>query len=218
VVSCVNSVGVEVNTASKQLLTYVSGLGPILAENIVGYRNEHGPFQSRTDLLSVRGMGSKTFEQSAGFLRVRNGVNPLDASAVHPEAYSVIETMCRDLNCTVTDLVSNPSLQEQLVLDRYVTPKIGLPTLQDIRAELAKPGRDPRQQFDPVAFAEGIHSITDLQPGMKLRALSPISPPSACSSISAFIRTAWSISANCPTGSSKIRPRSSRFIRKLPSG
>jgi len=168
VVSCVNSVGVEVNTASKQLLTYVSGLGPILAENIVGYRNEHGPFQSRTDLLSVRGMGSKTFEQSAGFLRVRNGVNPLDASAVHPEAYSVIETMCRDLNCTVTDLVSNPALQEQLVLDRYVTSKIGLPTLQDIRAELAKPGRDPRQQFDPVAFAEGIHSITDLQPGMKL--------------------------------------------------
>ncbi|NLH18143.1 MAG: S1 RNA-binding domain-containing protein [Phycisphaerae bacterium] len=168
VISCVNSVGVEVNTASKQLLTYVSGLGPILAENIVGYRNEHGPFQSRTDLLSVRGMGSKTFEQSAGFLRIRNGVNPLDASAVHPEAYSVIEAMCRDLNCTVTDLVNNPTLQEQIVLDRYVTPKIGLPTLQDIRMELAKPGRDPRQQFDPVTFADGIRSIEDLKPGMKL--------------------------------------------------
>ncbi len=168
VISCVNSVGVEVNTASKQLLTYVSGLGPILAENIIGYRNEHGPFQSRTDLLSVRGMGSKTFEQSAGFLRIRDGVNPLDASAVHPEAYSVIEAMCRDLNCTVTDLVSNPALQEQIVLDRYVTPKIGLPTLQDIRAELAKPGRDPRQQFDPVTFADGIRSIEDLKPGMKL--------------------------------------------------
>jgi protein Tex len=168
VISCVNNVGVEVNTASKQLLTYVSGLGPILAENIVGYRNEHGPFQSRTDLLSVRGMGSKTFEQSAGFLRIRNGVNPLDASAVHPEAYSVIETMCRDLNCSVNDLMATPSIQEQIVLDRYVTPKIGLPTLQDIRSELAKPGRDPRQQFDPVVFAEGVHAIEDLKPGMKL--------------------------------------------------
>ncbi len=168
VVSCVNNVGVEINTASIQLLTYVSGLGPILAENIVGYRNDKGPFQSRTDLLSVRGMGSKTFEQCAGFLRVRNGVNPLDASAVHPESYLVVEAMCRDLNCSITDLMSNPSIREGITLEKYVNEKIGLPTLLDIQAELAKPGRDPRDQFDPVAFSESVHTVEDLQRGMKL--------------------------------------------------
>jgi uncharacterized protein len=168
VISCVNNVGVEINTASKQLLTYVSGLGPILADNIVSYRNDHGPFQSRTDLLSIRGMGSKTFEQSAGFLRIRNGVNPLDASAVHPESYIVVEAMCRDLNCSITDLMTNPTIRDQLVLDRYVNDKIGLPTLEDIRTELAKPGRDPREQFDPITFSESVHTIEDLKPGMKL--------------------------------------------------
>lgn len=168
VMSCVNGVGVEVNTASKQLLSYVSGLGPALAANIVNYRNEHGPFKSRAELLKVPRLGAKAFEQAAGFLRIRDGSSPLDASAVHPESYPVVDAMAKDLNCLVKDLMVNPSLRQRIVLQRYVRDQIGLPTLNDIMSELAKPGRDPRQQFEVFAFAEGVDKIEDLRPGMKL--------------------------------------------------
>jgi len=169
VVSCVNAVGVEVNTASEQLLTYVSGLGPQLARNIVLLRNERGPFASRESLKDVPRLGPKAFEQAAGFLRIRNGVNPLDASAVHPESYSVVEAMARDLGCTVEDLLKDASLREKIDPQSYVTDKVGIPTLKDIVAELAKPGRDPRKHFESVEFAEGVNSISDLQPGMTLQ-------------------------------------------------
>lgn len=168
VISSVNKVGVELNTASKQLLMYVSGLGESLAQNIINYRNEHGPFRSRNELKNVPRLGDKAFEQCAGFLRIRNAENPLDSSAVHPEAYEVVEQMAKDLNCSVKDLMQNAELRKQIDLNKYVSERFGLPTLQDIMQELAKPGRDPRKEFEEFAFAEGIHEITDLKPGMKL--------------------------------------------------
>lgn len=166
--SCVNGVGVDVNTASKQLLTYVSGLGPTLAQNIVKYRNENGPFRSRDNLKKVKGLGPKAFEQAAGFLRIRGGTNPLDASAVHPESYSIVDCMSKDLGCGVTELMTSDSLRRQIRLERYVSDKVGLPTLRDILDELAKPGRDPREQFEVFEFAQGIEKIEDLKVGMKL--------------------------------------------------
>lgn len=168
VVSCVNSVGVEVNTASKQLLSYVSGLGPQLAHNMITYRNEYGPFRSRTELKKVPRLGPKAFEQAAGFLRIRDGENPLDASAVHPESYAVVETIAQDLRCTVMDLMRDEKLRRKIEVKKYVTDQVGLPTLQDICAELAKPGRDPRRQFEVFHFAEGVEKLEDLKPGMKL--------------------------------------------------
>jgi len=166
--SCVNAVGVEVNTASPQLLTYVSGLGPQLAANIVAYRNEHGPFEAREGLRKVPRLGPKAFEQAAGFLRIRDGKNPLDASAVHPESYAVVEAMARDLECSVTDLVKDEAKRKAIDIAKYVSDKVGIPTLKDIVAELARPGRDPRETFEPVTFAEGIEKPEDLRPGMKL--------------------------------------------------
>jgi uncharacterized protein len=168
VLSCVNKVGVEVNTASKQLLTYVSGIGPQIADNIVAYRNENGPFKSRQELLQVPRLGAKAFEQAAGFLRIRDGENPLDTSSVHPESYSVVDSMARDLGCKVEDLLKNDALRKQIVLQRYVTEKVGLPTLTDIMHELAKPGRDPRQQFEAFSFTEGVNKVADVKVGMKL--------------------------------------------------
>ncbi|NLU20257.1 MAG: RNA-binding transcriptional accessory protein [Phycisphaerae bacterium] len=168
VISCVNSVGVEVNTASQQLLTYVSGLGPQLAKNIVEYRNQNGPFRSRKQLLEVPRLGPKAFEQAAGFLRIRNSDNVLDASAVHPESYHLVDAMARDVGCQVADLLRDESLRRKIDLRKYVTDKVGLPTLNDIMQELAKPGRDPRQQFEVFQFAEGIEKIEDVKPGMKL--------------------------------------------------
>ncbi|MBN1200119.1 MAG: helix-hairpin-helix domain-containing protein, partial [Bacteroidales bacterium] len=166
--SSVNMVGVEVNTASEQLLTYVSGVGPVLARNIIAFRNEHGPFSSRNELMKVPRFGDKVFEQAAGFLRIRNAKNPLDSSAVHPESYHVVDRMALRLNCSVTDLISKAELRKQIDLKEYVTEKTGLPTLQDILAELAKPGRDPRKQFEIFEFDRNIHTINDLRPGMKL--------------------------------------------------
>ena len=166
--SCVNAVGVEVNTASAQLLTYVSGLGPQLASNIVAYRNEHGPFAAREGLRKVPRLGPKAFEQAAGFLRVRDGANPLDASAVHPESYRVVEAMAKDLFCSVVDLMKDESKRKVIDIAKYVTEKVGIPTLNDIMDELAKPGRDPREQFESVTFTDGIEKLEDLRPGMKL--------------------------------------------------
>src|SRR3990172_184996 len=168
VVRCVNAVGVEVNTSSKQLLMYVSGLGPQLAGNIVERRNQHGPFRSREELRSIPKLGPKTFEQAAGFLRIHDGMSPLDASAVHPESYHIVDAMAKDLNCSVLDLMRNEDLRKKIDLDKYVTDKVGLPTLKDIMAELAKPGRDPRDQFEAFSFTEGVEKIEDVQPGMKL--------------------------------------------------
>ncbi|MFN3404677.1 MAG: Tex family protein [Cytophagaceae bacterium] len=168
VVSCVNNVGVEVNTASKQILTYVSGLGPQLAQNIIEYRNQNGPFKSREELKKVARMGEKAFEQAAGFLRINNGVNPLDASAVHPESYHIIDKMAKDLKAGVTDLMKKSELRKLIDLKTYVTDAVGLPTLQDIMKELDKPGRDPREQFEAFEFAAGIEKPEDLRPGMKL--------------------------------------------------
>jgi uncharacterized protein len=168
VVSCVNGVGVELNTASKQLLTYVSGLGPALAANIVAYRNENGPFKSRAELKKVPRLGEKAFEQAAGFLRLRDGEHPLDSSAVHPERYELVDRMAKDLNCTVKDLLSNSGLRQKIQLQKYVTETVGLPTLTDILGELAKPGRDPRRQFEVFSFQSGIEKMEDLKPGMKL--------------------------------------------------
>jgi len=168
VISCVNAVGVEVNTASAQLLSYVSGLGPALAENIVKHRDEQGPFRSRADLKKVRRLGPKAFEQAAGFLRIRDGANPLDASAVHPESYPIVEKMARDQACTVADLLADEVRRQKIKPELYATEKVGLPTLREILAELAKPGRDPRRQFESVVFAAGIEKIGDLLPGMKL--------------------------------------------------
>ncbi|OPY91931.1 MAG: 30S ribosomal protein S1 [Syntrophaceae bacterium PtaU1.Bin231] len=168
VVSCVNAVGVEVNTASPELLSYVSGLGPSLAENIVRHRNESGPFGSRAELKKVHRLGPKAFEQAAGFLRIRGGSHPLDASAVHPESYAVVEEMARDQACSVADLIRDAERRQRIDPARYVTDKIGLPTLRDILEELAKPGRDPRPQFEGVSFTEGVEKIADLTPGMKL--------------------------------------------------
>ena len=166
--NCVNKVGVEVNTASKQLLMYVSGLGPQLAANVVDHRNQHGPFKSREELTKVPKLGPKTFEQAAGFLRVRDSKNPLDASAVHPESYHIVDAMAKDLNCSLLDLLRSEELRKKIDLNNYVTDTIGLPTLKDILSELAKPGRDPREQFETFSFAEGIEKIEDVHPGMKL--------------------------------------------------
>ena len=168
VTSCVNAVGVELNTASEQLLTYVSGLGPVLARNIVAWRAEHGPFASRRALLDVPRLGPKAFEQAAGFVRVRGGAHPLDASAVHPESYPLVERMARDLNASVADLLADPGLRARIDVRRYAAEGAGLPTLTDILAELDKPGRDPREPFHAFAFAEGVHDLDDLRPGMRL--------------------------------------------------
>jgi uncharacterized protein len=168
VVSCVNAVGVEVNTASTQLLRYVSGLNATVAHNIVRYRDEHGPFARRRDLLQVPRLGDKAFEQAAGFLRIRGGADPLDASAVHPEAYPVVERMARDLGVGVRDLMRDENLRRRIEPAQYVSQKVGLPTLTDILAELSKPGRDPRQDFEAVRFSEAVTSLDDLRPGMRL--------------------------------------------------
>ncbi|HEV2694450.1 MAG TPA: Tex family protein [Verrucomicrobiae bacterium] len=168
VISCVNGVGVELNTASKQLMAYVSGLGPALAANIVAYRNENGPFKSRADLKKVPRLGEKVFEQAAGFLRIRDGGHPLDASAVHPESYEIVDRMAKDLNCSVSDLMRDAGLRQKIQLPKYVTETVGLPTLTDIVAELAKPGRDPRQKFEVFSFQSGVEKMEDLKPGMKL--------------------------------------------------
>ena len=166
--SVVNHVGVDVNTASKHILTYVSGLGPALAQNIVNYRSENGAFPNRKALLKVPKMGAKTFEQAAGFLRVTNSDNPLDNSAVHPESYGIVEKMAKDLKCSVADLMSNATLRQKIDLQRYVTDKVGMPTLQDILRELEKPSRDPREQLEEWHFDESVHTIDDLQVGMVL--------------------------------------------------
>ena len=166
--SVVNHVGVDVNTASKHILTYVSGLGPVLAQNIVNYRSENGAFANRKALLKVPKMGAKTFEQAAGFLRVTNSDNPLDNSAVHPESYGIVEKMAKDLKCSVADLMNNATLREKIDLQRYVTDKVGMPTLQDILRELEKPSRDPREQLEEWHFDESVHTIDDLQIGMVL--------------------------------------------------
>ncbi len=168
VVSCVNQVGVEVNTASRELLAFVSGLGPTLAANILAYRDEHGPFTTRKQLLKVKRLGPKAFEQAAGFLRIRGGKHPLDGSAVHPESYAVVEKMAGDLGCSVVDLMGSGELQEKILIENYVTDKVGLPTLRDIMQELKKPGRDPRSAFKPFAFADNVAAIKDLEPGMRL--------------------------------------------------
>ncbi|MNS38289.1 hypothetical protein D3C72_705340 [compost metagenome] len=168
VASCVNAVGVEVNTASKQLLTYVSGLGPALAQNIINYRNEKGAFKTRKDLMDVPRMGEKVFEQAAGFLRILNGEHPLDSSSVHPESYHIVEKMAADHNCKVEDLLSNRDLRKKIDLKQYVSEKVGLPTLNDIIQELDKPGRDPRKEFEAFKFADDVNEIADLKIGMRL--------------------------------------------------
>ena len=168
VISCVNSVGVELNTASKQLLTYVSGLGPQLAQNIVAYRNEHGAFASRRAVCKVPRLGAKAFEQAGGFLRIRDAVNPLDRSAVHPERYAIVDAMAADVGCSVAELMTDATRRQKIQLDKYVTDEVGLPTLNDIMGELAKPGRDPRQKFELFEFAEGIEKIEHVQQGMSL--------------------------------------------------
>lgn len=168
IVNCVNAVGIDVNTASSYLLNYVSGLGPQLAQNIIDFRTENGPFTSREQLLEVPRMGSKTFEQSAGFLRITDGKNTLDNTAVHPESYYIVEEMVKDLNCTLADLISQPKLIEQIEIKKYVTDEVGLPTLNDIIEELKKPGRDPRQTIKVFQFDKNIRNIEDLREGMTL--------------------------------------------------
>lgn len=166
--SCVNLVGVNVNTASKHLLTYVSGLGPTLAQNIVDYRTENGPFESRRQLLKVPRMGAKAYEQCAGFLRIPQAKNPLDNSAVHPESYPIVEQMAKDLNCTIADLIKDKELRNKIDLKKYVTETVGLPTLTDILQELDKPGRDPRQKIQVFEFDKNVRTLDDLQEGMEL--------------------------------------------------
>ena len=168
VISCVNAVGVELNTASKQILSYISGLGPQLAQNIIDYRTKNGPFTSRSELKKVARLGEKAYEQAAGFLRIHQAKNPLDASAVHPERYPIVEKMAKDLQCKVSDLLAQDTLRKQIQIQRYVSEEVGIPTLTDIVQELAKPGRDPREQFEAFAFTEGINEIKDLRIGMKL--------------------------------------------------
>ncbi len=168
VMSCVNKVGVEVNTASKQLLAYVSGVGPKMAENIIQYRKENGPFTSRAQLKKVKGLGPKAFEQSAGFLRIRGAKNPLDASAVHPESYEAVKKMASDLGTTIAKLMEDSALRKSIDLNRYVTDSIGIPTLKDILDELEKPGRDPREAFEVFSFDDSVHHPEDLKIGMQL--------------------------------------------------
>lgn len=166
--SCVNLVGVNLNTASKHLLTYVSGLGPSLAQNIVDYRTENGPFASRKELLKVPRMGAKAFEQCAGFLRIPGADNPLDNSAVHPESYAIVEKMAKDMKCTVADLIKDKELRAKIDIKKYVTDTVGLPTLNDIMKELDKPGRDPRQQIQVFEFDKDVKTLDDLREGMEL--------------------------------------------------
>lgn len=166
--SCVNLVGVNVNTASKELLTYISGLGPALAQNIIDYRTQNGAFSCREELKKVPRLGNKAFEQCAGFLRIPNGSNPLDNSAVHPESYSIVQCMSNDLHCTIDDLIHKKSLRAQIVPEKYINDRVGLPTLQDILKELDKPGRDPRNEIKEFSFNPNIHSIEDLTEGMIL--------------------------------------------------
>ncbi len=166
--SSVNAVGVELNTASKQLLSYVSGLGPQLAQNIIEYRNANGAFRTRAELKKVARLGDKAFEQAAGFLRIRSAENPLDASAVHPERYTLVEQMAKDLKCSVSDLMSSAEIRAKLELNKYISDEVGLPTLKDIMNELSKPGRDPREQFEVIQFSEGVNSMEDLRIGMQL--------------------------------------------------
>ncbi len=166
--SAVNSVGVNVNTASKHLLTYISGLGPQLAQNIVDYRKEYGAFSSRKELMKVPRMGAKAYEQAAGFLRIPDSKNPLDNSAVHPESYHIVEKIIKDLNCSVAELIQSEELQQKIHLEKYITDKIGLPTLHDIKKELAKPGRDPRKIIKVFEFAQGIYKMEDIEVGMEL--------------------------------------------------
>lgn len=166
--SCVNKVGVNVNTASKHLLTYISGLGPLLAQNIVDYRAKHGAFRNRRQLLDVPRMGPKAYEQCAGFLRIEGGDNPLDNSAVHPESYAIVEKMAKDQNCSVEELLSQSERRQQVDLQRYVTCNIGLPTLEDIMKELEKPGRDPRQKLEEFSFSNEVKTLEDVQEGMVL--------------------------------------------------
>lgn len=168
VISAVNAVGVELNTASKQILAYVSGLGPQLAQNIVEYRNQNGAFKRRDQLKKVPRLGDKAFEQAAGFLRIHDAENPLDSSAVHPERYGLLHQMATDMKCSVKDLMSNPALRKSIPLQKYTSETVGLPTLNDIMAELAKPGRDPREQFEAFSFTDGVNAIGDLKVGMKL--------------------------------------------------
>jgi uncharacterized protein len=168
VMSCVNAVGVEINRASAELLAYVSGLGPQLARNIVAYRDENGPFQNRKEFLKIPRLGPKAFEQCAGFLRIKNGEVALDASAVHPESYAIVNAMAQDLNCQVEDLMASSKKRKQINLNHYLSDRVGLPTLKDIFEELAKPGRDPRESFELFTFASHVHQIEDLQPGMQL--------------------------------------------------
>ena len=166
--SCVNSVGVNLNTASRHLLTYISGLGPTLAQNIVDYRAENGAFTSRKELMKVPRMGAKAFEQCAGFLRIPNAKNPLDNSAVHPESYAVVEHIAKDMKCSVEDLIKNKEIRSQINIQKYVTDKVGLPTLTDIMEELEKPGRDPRQAIKVFEFDKNVKTIDDLKEGMVL--------------------------------------------------
>jgi uncharacterized protein len=168
VISCVNAVGVELNTASKQILSYVSGLGPQLAQKIVEYRDENGAFKHRDQLKKVPRLGDKAFEQAAGFLRIHNADNPLDSSAVHPERYPLVAQIAKDKGCTVNDLMHDDKLRKSIPLQKYITETVGLPTLNDIMDELAKPGRDPREKFEAFSFTDGVNSITDLKAGMKL--------------------------------------------------
>jgi uncharacterized protein len=168
VINCVNAVGVELNTASKQILAYVSGLGPQLAQNIVDYRNANGAFKQREQLKKVPRLGDKAFEQAAGFLRIHHAENPLDTSAVHPERYDLVKQMAKDVGCTIKDLMSDAQLRKSIPLQKYTSETVGLPTLNDIMAELAKPGRDPREQFETFSFTEGVNAIGDLKIGMKL--------------------------------------------------
>jgi uncharacterized protein len=165
---CVNSVGVNVNTASKHLLTYVSGLGATLAQNIVDYRAEHGAFASRGELKRVPRMGEKSFEQAAGFLRIPDAQNPLDNSAVHPERYRLVEQMAKDLGCSVSDLIARADLRGQIDVNKYVSDAVGLPTLKDIMEELEKPGRDPREVIEVWNFDERLRTIEDVKAGMVL--------------------------------------------------
>ena len=168
VISCVNAIGVELNTASKQILSYISGLGPQLAQNIVEYRNMNGAFKRRNDLKKIPRLGEKAFEQAAGFLRIRNAEHPLDSSAVHPERYALVEKMAKDLNCNLDDLMKDDQLRKRIKLQDYISDTVGLPTLNDILNELAKPGLDPRDQFEAFSFSDGINAITDLHVGMIL--------------------------------------------------
>lgn len=171
VISCVNAVGVEVNTASKELLSYVSGLGPALAKNIVEFRNENGPFKSRAALKKVPRMGDKVFEQAAGFLRIKNAKNPLDNSAVHPESYGIVEAMAKDISASIDALIADANIKKSIKIEKYMSDTVGLPTLKDILEELEKPGRDPRDTFEVMEFDDNVHTMEDLKVGMTLNGI-----------------------------------------------